>query len=231
MAPAAPPAPGSRLRARQPRGRACRRRDGRGRSRGDGRWRFRLSPRAHAGMRDDRLRSGCRAFERGGPRPPAARQCRRAARQPRPGLQRARGTRPIAPAARATGWPHPARPRGALAGITAEVCRRFAKAGRRWRLVPLSGPSWPAIERLAAVPGLATGFDPEDAIEAGMASHDVPAISSRPRHPLASLSRPRLRAGLPGEGLADRAAARRRQADRLLDARWRSRSGRGQARG
>jgi glycerophosphoryl diester phosphodiesterase len=63
-----------------------------------------------------------------------------------------------------------------LAGITVEVCRRFAKElGDLGRGFTLSGPSWPAIERLAAaVPGLATGFDPEDAIEAGMASHDVP---------------------------------------------------------
>jgi glycerophosphoryl diester phosphodiesterase len=64
-----------------------------------------------------------------------------------------------------------------LAGITAEVCRRFARElGDLGGWFTLSGPSWPAIARLAAaVPGLATGFDPEDAIEAGMASHDVPA--------------------------------------------------------
>jgi glycerophosphoryl diester phosphodiesterase len=63
-----------------------------------------------------------------------------------------------------------------LAGITVEVCRRFAKElGDLEGWFTLSGPSWPAIERLAAtVPGLATGFDPEDAIEAGMAAHDVP---------------------------------------------------------
>jgi glycerophosphoryl diester phosphodiesterase len=63
-----------------------------------------------------------------------------------------------------------------LAGITPEVCRRFAGAlGDLGGWFTLSGPSWPAVERLAAaVPGLATGFDPEDAIEAGMASHEVP---------------------------------------------------------
>jgi glycerophosphoryl diester phosphodiesterase len=63
-----------------------------------------------------------------------------------------------------------------LAGITAEVCRRFAKVlGDLGGWFTLFGPSWPAIARLAAaVPGLATGFDPEDAIEAGMASHEVP---------------------------------------------------------
>lgn len=63
-----------------------------------------------------------------------------------------------------------------LTGITAEVCRRFAeRLGELHGWFTLSGPSWPAIERLrAAVPGLATGFDPEDAIEAGMASHEVP---------------------------------------------------------
>jgi glycerophosphoryl diester phosphodiesterase len=64
-----------------------------------------------------------------------------------------------------------------LAGITAEVARRFAEQLRDlhgW--FTLSGPSWPAIERLAAAaPGLATGFDPEDAIEGGMAAHEVPA--------------------------------------------------------
>jgi glycerophosphoryl diester phosphodiesterase len=63
-----------------------------------------------------------------------------------------------------------------LAGITVEVARRFAEELRDlhgW--FTLSGPSWPAIEHLAAaVPGLATGFDPEDAIGAGMASHEVP---------------------------------------------------------
>jgi glycerophosphoryl diester phosphodiesterase len=80
--------------------------------------------------------------------------------------------------------PPPGRPDGRvqldlkepLAGITAEVGRRFAEELRDlegW--FTLSGPSWQAIERLAAaVPGLATGFDPEDAIEAGMASHEVP---------------------------------------------------------
>jgi glycerophosphoryl diester phosphodiesterase len=63
-----------------------------------------------------------------------------------------------------------------LAGITGEACRRFARElGDLGGWFTLSGPSWPAIARLAAaVPGLATGFDPEDAIEAGMASHDVP---------------------------------------------------------
>jgi glycerophosphoryl diester phosphodiesterase len=63
-----------------------------------------------------------------------------------------------------------------LAGITADVSRRFARMlGDFVGWFTLSGPSWPAIARLAAaVPGLATGFDPEDAIEAGMASHDVP---------------------------------------------------------
>jgi glycerophosphoryl diester phosphodiesterase len=63
-----------------------------------------------------------------------------------------------------------------LAGITPEVCRCFAGAlGGLGGWFTLSGPSWPAVERLAAaVPGLATGFDPEDAIEAGMASHEVP---------------------------------------------------------
>jgi glycerophosphoryl diester phosphodiesterase len=63
-----------------------------------------------------------------------------------------------------------------LAGITPEVGRRFAAAlGDLGGWFTLSGPSWPAIERLAgAMPGLATGFDPEDAIEAGMASHHVP---------------------------------------------------------
>jgi glycerophosphoryl diester phosphodiesterase len=63
-----------------------------------------------------------------------------------------------------------------LAGITPEVCRRFAAAlGDLGGWFTLSGPSWSAVERLAvAVPSLATGFDPEDAIEAGMASYDVP---------------------------------------------------------
>jgi glycerophosphoryl diester phosphodiesterase len=63
-----------------------------------------------------------------------------------------------------------------LAGITAEARRRFAQElGDLGGWFTLSGPSWPAIARLAAaVPGLGTGFDPEDAIEAGMASHDVP---------------------------------------------------------
>ncbi len=61
------------------------------------------------------------------------------------------------------------------AGITLEVCRRFAATlGDRGGWCTLSGPSWPAIQRLAAaVPGLATGFDPEDAIEAGMAPDEV----------------------------------------------------------
>ncbi|MGH6902533.1 MAG: glycerophosphodiester phosphodiesterase [Geminicoccaceae bacterium] len=80
--------------------------------------------------------------------------------------------------------PPPGRPDGRvqldlkepLAGITAEVVRRFAHAlGDLGSWSTLSGPSWPAIERLrAAVPGLATGFDPEDAIAAGMAAHEVP---------------------------------------------------------
>jgi hypothetical protein len=63
-----------------------------------------------------------------------------------------------------------------LAGITPEVCRRFAAAlGELGGWFTLSGPSWPAVERLAAVvPGVATGFDPEDAIEAGMAPDEVP---------------------------------------------------------
>jgi glycerophosphoryl diester phosphodiesterase len=63
-----------------------------------------------------------------------------------------------------------------LSGITHETCRRFAeKLGDLGGWFTLSGPNWPAIERLAAaVPGLATGFDPEGEIEAGMASHDVP---------------------------------------------------------
>lgn len=63
-----------------------------------------------------------------------------------------------------------------LAGITPKVCRRFAAAlGDLGGWFTLSGPSWPAVERLAAgVPGLATGFDPEDAIAAGMAPHHVP---------------------------------------------------------
>ena len=62
------------------------------------------------------------------------------------------------------------------AGITLEVCRRFAAAlGDHGGWFTLSGPSWPAIQRLAAaVPGLATGFDPEDALEAGMAPDEVP---------------------------------------------------------
>ena len=63
-----------------------------------------------------------------------------------------------------------------LAGITPEVCRRLAAAlGGLGGWFTLSGPSWSAVERLAAgLPDLATGFDPEDAIEAGMASYDVP---------------------------------------------------------
>ena len=62
------------------------------------------------------------------------------------------------------------------AGITLEVCRRFAPAlGDHGGWFTQSGPSRPAIQRLAAaVPGLATGFDPEDAIEAGMAPDEVP---------------------------------------------------------
>jgi glycerophosphoryl diester phosphodiesterase len=62
------------------------------------------------------------------------------------------------------------------AGITLGVCRRFAAAlGDLGGWFTLSGPSWPAVERIAAaVPGLATGFDPEDAIEAGMPLHEVP---------------------------------------------------------
>ena len=80
--------------------------------------------------------------------------------------------------------PPPGRPDGhvqldlkePLAGITAAVCRRFAAAlGDHGGWFTLSGPNWPAIQRLAAaVPGLATGFDPEDTIEAGMAPHEVP---------------------------------------------------------
>jgi glycerophosphoryl diester phosphodiesterase len=63
-----------------------------------------------------------------------------------------------------------------FSGITPEVCRRFAAVlGDLGRWFTLSGPSWPATLRLAAAtPGLATGFDPEDAIEAEMASHEVP---------------------------------------------------------
>jgi glycerophosphoryl diester phosphodiesterase len=63
-----------------------------------------------------------------------------------------------------------------LSGITPQVCRRFAAAlADLGGWFTLSGPSWPAIQRLAAaVPGLATGFDPEDAIEAGMAPDEVP---------------------------------------------------------
>jgi glycerophosphoryl diester phosphodiesterase len=63
-----------------------------------------------------------------------------------------------------------------LAGITPEVCRCFGSAlGSLGGWFTLSGPSWPAVERLAAgVPDLATGFDPEDAIATGMAPHDVP---------------------------------------------------------
>jgi hypothetical protein len=62
------------------------------------------------------------------------------------------------------------------AGLTPKVCRRFAAAlGDLGGWFTLSGPSWTAVERLAAaVPGLATGFDPEDAIEAGMAPERVP---------------------------------------------------------
>jgi glycerophosphoryl diester phosphodiesterase len=62
------------------------------------------------------------------------------------------------------------------AGITLEVCRRFAAAlDDLGGWFTLSGPSWPAVERLAAaVPGLATGFDPEDAIETGMTPDEVP---------------------------------------------------------
>jgi glycerophosphoryl diester phosphodiesterase len=63
-----------------------------------------------------------------------------------------------------------------LAGIRPEVARRFAEELRDLQgWFTLSGPSWPAVRRLAAaVPGLATGFDPEDAIEAGMAANEVP---------------------------------------------------------
>ena len=62
------------------------------------------------------------------------------------------------------------------AGITPDVRRRFAAAlGELGGWFTLSGPGWPAVERLAAaVPGLATGFDPEDAIETGMAPDEVP---------------------------------------------------------
>lgn len=80
--------------------------------------------------------------------------------------------------------PPPGRPDGRVqldlkepfAGIRPEVCRRFAAAlGDLGGWFTLSGPSWPAVERLAAaVPGLATGFDPEDAIDAGMAPGEVP---------------------------------------------------------
>ena len=63
-----------------------------------------------------------------------------------------------------------------LAGITPEVCRRFAHTvGELGGWFTVSGASWPAVQRLAAAaPDLATGFDPEDAIAAGMAPHDVP---------------------------------------------------------
>jgi glycerophosphoryl diester phosphodiesterase len=80
--------------------------------------------------------------------------------------------------------PPPGRPDGRiqldlkepLAGITPKVCRSFAAAlGDLGGWFTLSGPSWPAVERLAAVaPGIATGFDPEDAIEAGLTPDEVP---------------------------------------------------------
>jgi hypothetical protein len=57
-----------------------------------------------------------------------------------------------------------------LAGITPEVRRRFtAVLDGLGGWFTLSGLDWLAVQRLArAVPGLVTGFDPEDAIENGM---------------------------------------------------------------
>ena len=83
--------------------------------------------------------------------------------------------------------PPPGRPDGRIqldlkeppAGITPEVCRRFAATiGELGAWFTLSGPSWPAVQHLAAaVPGLFTGFDPEDAIEGGMAPEEVPGFA------------------------------------------------------